>query len=151
MYKNKSKIMGAMLVLISLTACNSMRTDNQQSVVVASSQLFHADVRNINVMRGPLVDGLVGQEIDQIMDFGDRQNMIVGIVDGAMNQSTEWINYRRHVHYQVIPVATNWTPQGNYCRDFQVTILMQNGVKRGQGMLCKIGKNTWQPMSQLTS
>lgn len=135
----------ALLVcFLALCGCQSLQDVQPQPVDVASSELFHDTMRNLSVSRGPLVEGAVGSEIDQFMDRGDHDNMVAAIIDQPLHQTAAWTNLRRHIHYQVTPTLVDWSGQGYYCRQYQVTVIMPGAVKRGEGRLCRVRKNSWQ-------
>lgn len=137
-------LFGLLACCFALCACQPTQNAQSQPVDVASNLLFHDQLRNLYVSRGPLVEGAVGSQIDQLMDRGDHDNMVVAIINQPLHQTASWTNLRRHIHYQVTPTLVDWSGQGYYCRQYQVTVIMPGAVKRGQGRLCRIRKNSWQ-------
>lgn len=132
--------------ILMLSACVSHPKDSQPVVPIAASEIFHDDVASLNVSKGPLIAGPEGQEIDDHMDWGDRETMIAAIINTPIQETAFWTNYRRHIHYEVSPLEASRSSQGLLCKDYRVRANLSGEIKQGTGSLCRVNKQTWQIM-----
>ena len=95
---------------------------------------------------GVLIGGLIGSEIGRSMDEVDRMK-----ADQAVNrahtapigETIAWNNPDSGNHGSVTPTRDGTSTSGEYCREFQQSIVIGGRVEEGTGVACRQPDGSW--------
>lgn len=147
-----NKILPVSILALSLTACGTPGTYRKQDVGavtggviggVIGSTIGHGNGRIVGGAVGALVGALIGGSIGSYMDQTDQLNAQLALERNRTNQPTTWINPDSNVQYEVIPTKTYVTYNGQYCREYQTTAIINGKKQRMYGQACRQSDGSW--------
>ena len=110
------------------------------------AQFGKGDARAVYTGVGVLIGALVGSEIGRSMDEVDRMraNEAVVAAHGApLGETITWNNSETGNYGSVTPVRDGTSSSGDYCREFQQTIVVGGEERQGYGIACRQPDGTW--------
>jgi surface antigen len=117
----------------------------------AGSSIGHGSGRLATTAVGVFLGGLIGNQIGRYMDEQDKQmarqaeyNALENNPDG---QQSTWQNPNNGNHGYSVPDRTYQNAQGQYCREYQTTIVIDGQPQSGHGTACRQPDGTWQLVS----
>lgn len=95
---------------------------------------------------GVLIGALVGSEIGKSLDEADRRRAneaVVAAHDAPIGETITWNNPESGNYGSVTPVRDGTSSSGDYCREFQQTIVVGGEERQGYGIACRQPDGTW--------
>ena len=99
---------------------------------------------------GVLIGALVGSEIGRSMDEVDRlkaSRAVQQAQSAPVGETIAWNNPDSGNYGSVTPVRDGRSSSGNYCREFQQTIVVGGRAQEGYGVACRQPDGSWQIQS----
>ena len=146
---------GAIIALVAMltTGCATMEANPKTTIgaagggavggLIAAAAGGNPAAIAASVIGGILIGGMVGNLLDQ----RDKQ-MAAEAAHRAMEaaptgQSVGWKNPDSGLSGTVTPTKTYQTAEGNYCREYQTTVLIDGKQERATGTACRQADGTW--------
>ena len=99
------------------------------------------------IIGGALAGGLIGGAIGSHMDANDRRESERAsqraFETAASGQATSWSNPDSGNHGSVTPTRTFQTDSGQYCREFQQTVIIGGKEEQAHGTACRQSDGSW--------
>lgn len=95
---------------------------------------------------GVLIGGLIGSEIGRSMDEVDRMranDAVQQAKTAPIGETIRWNNPDSGNYGTVTPIRDGTSASGQYCREFQQTIVVGGQVQDGTGIACQQPDGTW--------
>lgn len=95
---------------------------------------------------GVFIGALLGSEIGRSMDDVDRMkanNAINQAHSAPLGDTISWNNPDSGNSGTVTPVRDGTSSSGQYCREFQQTVVIGGQVEEGYGVACRQPDGTW--------
>jgi len=90
---------------------------------------------------------LIGSQIAAALDRADRKALqdstATALENSPPNQVTPWHNSDSGSYGTVTPGPVQQVASGQYCRDFQQTIIVSGKEQQGRGRACRQSDGTW--------
>lgn len=138
-----------------LTGCASMSNQEQGQIIgatvgsIAAYNLSkgHKD-RGLAIAIGALAGSLVGSSVGAELDARDRQlhtaSMQTALETYPDNNVAGWNNPNTGHSGSVVPVNTWQATSGQYCREYQQTIVVGGEQVQGYGTACRKPDGSWE-------
>ena len=141
----------AILVLISfaLISCEGNRTAiGGVGGAAAGGFLGHAlGGGTAGILAGAIAGGLIGGAIGDRMDAADRRESDraaqQAFETAPSGQATPWTNPDSGNHGSVTPMRTFQNDNGQYCREFQQTVVIGGEEQQAHGTACRQSNGSW--------
>ncbi|MDM7946552.1 MAG: RT0821/Lpp0805 family surface protein [Oceanibaculum nanhaiense] len=145
----------ALSALLLLAACENGNHENKQTAgtilggiagAVAGSQIGGGKGRLAAVAAGALLGGFLGNQIGSDLDEVDRQraNSAMNRAQAApVGQTITWNNPNSGNSGSVTPVREGTTASGEYCREFQQTVIIGGKSENAYGTACRQPDGSW--------
>jgi surface antigen len=92
-------------------------------------------------------NGLIGAQIGAALDSADRQALQTStanaLENSLPNQVLPWRNPTSGNYGTVTPGPVQQVASGQYCRDFQQTVIVGGREQQGHGRACRQQDGTW--------
>lgn len=148
------------VLAVSVSACANNQMGDKQTLggilgaaggAVAGSQFGKGDGRLVGVAAGTLLGALIGSEVGRSLDRADRAAM-ANSTQSALEHSpserpTRWSNPDSGNSGTVTPKPAYTNREGQYCREFQQTIIVGGQEERAYGTACRQPDGSWQIVS----
>jgi surface antigen len=96
---------------------------------------------------GVIAGGLIGNQIGQSLDAADRQAMNrttqTALETAPPNQPLPWQNQQSGHSGTVVPGQYYQTAAGQYCREFQQTVMIGGENQQAYGKACRQPDGSW--------
>jgi surface antigen len=103
--------------------------------------------RLVAVAVGTLAGAMMGQEIGRSLDRADQlameRNAQQALEHNKSYQASSWVNPDTGNSGTITPVKTFQTAQGNYCREYQQTVLVGGQEQQAYGSACRQPDGSW--------
>tara|TARA_Y100000310_G_C20094557_1_gene539863 strand:+ start:41 stop:514 length:474 start_codon:yes stop_codon:yes gene_type:complete len=152
--KVRSKVVATMVALGLLGGCANMNNAQQGQLLgvglgtIAAHNLSkgHKD-RGLALVVGALAGGIIGQQVGAHLDARDKQ-MYGHTMQHTLERSPDnfrgsWSNPNSGHSGSVIPTHTYKTTNGQYCREFQTSVVVGGETQRGYGTACRQYDGSW--------
>ncbi|MFQ6016922.1 MAG: RT0821/Lpp0805 family surface protein [Kiloniellaceae bacterium] len=96
---------------------------------------------------GALLGALIGSEIGRTMDEVDRmkaQQAYTQATTAPIGQQITWQNPDTGNYGTVTPTREGTTPTGEYCREFQQTVVIGGKTEDAYGIACRRPDGSWE-------
>jgi surface antigen len=114
---------------------------------LVGSQFGAGQGKGVATALGVLAGGLVGSQIGASLDRADRdrlhQTTTTALETGAPGQPLPWRNPENGNHGTVTPAGYYQTAGGQYCREFQQTVVVGGQQQQAYGKACREPDGTW--------
>ena len=151
--------LGAALALtVALGACTNM--GNKELVGTAAgagvggligSQFGHGSGQLAATAAGVFIGGLIGNQIGAYMDEQDKQMARQAEYDALERypdgRQSRWQNPNNGNYGYSVPERTYQDSQGQYCREYQTTVVIDGRPQSGHGTACREPDGTWRLVS----
>ena len=145
----------ALLVLISfaLISCEGHKTAvGGLGGAAAGGFLGHAlGGGTAGIIGGAIAGGLIGGAIGDRMDAADRRESERAaqraFETAPSGQTTQWSNPDSGNHGTITPTRTFQTDSGQYCREFQQTVIIGGEEQQAHGTACRQPDGSWRIVS----
>ena len=111
------------------------------------SQIGSGSGQLVAVAIGTLAGALAGQEVGRSLDWADRlameRNAQYALEYTRTNQATSWRNPDSGNYGNVMPVETYQTSSGQYCREYQQTVVIGGQQQQAYGTACRQPDGSW--------
>jgi surface antigen len=149
----------AILVLVALigfaplaceTAGNAPKTTGGALLGAAAGGLLGsaAGGGTVGIIGGVLAGGLIGGAIGNALDQRDRdlamKNAQMSFESSRTGQTTGWQNPDSGNSGSITPTRTYQAGPGQYCREFQQTIVVGGETQESYGTACRQPDGSWQ-------
>jgi len=149
----------ALLLTVALGACanNGTGMGNKELIGTAAgaalggwagSSIGHGGSRLATTAAGVFVGGLIGNQIGRYMDEQDQQlarraeyEALERYPDGRQSR---WDNPNNGNYGYSVPENTYQNNNGQYCREYQTTIVVGGRPQSGHGTACRQPDGSWQ-------
>ena len=99
------------------------------------------------IIGGAIAGGLIGGAIGDRMDAADRRESRrasqQALETAPSGQATTWNNPDSGNHGSVTPTRTFQTASGQYCREFQQTVVIGGEEQQAHGTACRQPDGSW--------
>ena len=99
------------------------------------------------IIGGAIAGGLIGGAIGDRMDAADRRESQrasqQAFETAPSGQATTWNNPDSGNHGSVTPTRTFQTANGQYCREFQQTVVIGGEEQQAHGTACREPNGSW--------
>jgi len=148
---NKNNRLLALLVLLffALISCEGHKTAiGGVGGATAGGFLGHAlGGGTAGIIGGALAGGLIGGAIGNRMDAADRRESERAaqraFETAPSGQATAWNNPDNGNHGSVTPTRTFQIDSGQYCREFQQTVVIGGEEQQAHGTACRQADGSW--------
>jgi surface antigen len=151
--------LGAALALTAaLGACTNM--GNKEIIGTAAgagvggligSQIGHGSGQLAATAAGVFIGGLIGNQIGAYMDEQDKQRARQAEYDALERYpdggQSRWENPNNGHYGYSVPERTYQDSSGQYCREYQTTVVIDNHPQSGHGTACREPDGTWRLVS----
>lgn len=111
------------------------------------SQIGHGSGKLAATVVGGLLGAFVGSEVGKSLDRADQQYMAQTtqrtLESAPSGQATTWSNPDSGHSGTVTPVRTYQAPSGQYCREFQQTVMVGGESQQAYGTACRQPDGSW--------
>lgn len=150
-------VMIASLVTVSVSACAGNTVGQKQSLggllgaaggAVAGAQFGKGKGQLVGVAAGTLLGALIGSEVGKSLDSADQLAMTratqSALETSPSNRSSRWTNPDSGHSGTITPRPAYTNSAGQYCREFQQTILIGGREESAYGTACRQPDGSWQ-------
>lgn len=110
---------------------------------VIGSQIGEGEGRTVAVIGGTIIGALVGGSIGRMMDEVD-QNCVGQVLEHAPDgQAIIWEDPQSDSRFQVAPLQTVQTAEGQYCREYTATATIGGEERETYGLACRQPDGAW--------
>lgn len=99
--------------------------------------------RPVAIIGGAILGALIGGQIGHHMDEVDEYCIGQTLEYARAGQTITWNNPDNGAVYKVTPQAAVRMPSGQYCREYQTTIMIDGRKRRAYGKACRQPDGTW--------
>jgi surface antigen len=151
-----SRIGAALALVATLGACANSGYGPKESLGAltgaalggwAGSTIDSGTGRLAATAAGVVLGGLLGSQIGRGLDQADQQaawrteqTALERNPDGA---SSRWDNPNNGTYGYTVPRSTYQTASGQYCREYQTTVVVNGRAETGVGTACRQPDGTW--------
>lgn len=150
----KTAIVAVSAAALSLAACADTGMKQTGGAVlggvggaVAGSQFGQGKGQLAAVAAGTLLGALIGSEVGKSLDRADKAALANTTQTTLENQpsgtSSTWSNPDSGNHGSVTPTRTYQTNAGQYCREYQQTIVVGGRSEQAFGTACRQPDGSW--------
>jgi len=115
------------------------------------SQFGHGEGKGVATVLGVIAGGLLGSQVGASLDRADQMALHSTTVNALetvpAGQAMPWRNPNSGNYGDVVPQAVYQTAEGQYCREFQQTIVVGGQQERGFGKACRQPDGSWKVQS----
>src|SRR5512135_1876095 len=115
---------------------------------IIGSQIGGGTGRLVGVAVGTLAGALIGQEVGKSLDKADRQAMEnttqQALEYNATHHSSAWRNPDNGHSGTVMPTRTYKEPDGQYCREYTQTVMIEGEQHKAYGTACRRPDGNWE-------
>lgn len=152
--KVRSKVVATMVAIGLLGGCANMNNAQQGQLIgvglgtIAAHNLSkgHKD-RGLALVVGALAGGIIGQQVGAHLDARDRemygQTMQHTLERAPDNSTGSWNNPNSGHSGTVVPTQTYQASNGQYCREFQTSVVVGGETQQGYGRACRQPDGSW--------
>lgn len=152
--KMKKIVVLPLIAAFVLAGCASMGPNEQVGTVVGGaggaligSQFGGGTGRLVGVAIGTLAGALIGQEIGRSLDANDRRMMQesaqYALERNRQDQPSEWRNPDSGHYGTITPKRTYQVAEGQYCREYQQTVIIGGREEQAYGRACRQPDGSW--------
>jgi surface antigen len=151
----KSWIIGLIVLSLALGGCaaNMGPKEGAGTVIggvggaVLGSQFGRGTGRVVGAAIGGIAGALLGQDIGRQLDDADRMKMQstaqYALENDQTGHTTEWRNPDTGHYGTVTPKRTFRRESGQYCREYQQTVVIGGEERQAYGTACRQPDGTW--------
>lgn len=144
-----------LVLALALPGCATMGPKEQAGTVIggAGGGLLGAQVgggrgRLLGVAIGTLAGALIGQEVGRSLDAADRAAMESSaqraLEYNRIDEPSAWHNPDSGNRGSITPRKTYQTAQGQYCREYQQTVIIGGEEHQAYGTACRRPDGSWE-------
>ena len=141
------------LIFFALISCEGHKTAvGGVGGAAAGGLLGHAlGGGTAGIIGGAIAGGLIGGAIGNRMDAADRRESEraaqQAFETAPSGQATAWSNPDSGNHGTVTPTRTFMKDSGQYCREFQQTVVIGSEEQQAHGTACRQSDGSWKIVS----
>jgi surface antigen len=150
----KSWIVGTLALSFLIAGCASMGPkEGAGSVIggvggaVIGSQFGGGTGRVVGTAIGAVAGVLIGQEVGKSLDHADQLEMQrtaqYALENSRVDETRTWRNPDSGNSGTITPKRTYRTDRGQYCREYQQTVLIGGEERQAYGTACRQPDGTW--------
>lgn len=113
----------------------------------AGSTIGHGSGRLAATAAGVFLGGLIGNQIGRGLDQADQQRAYYAEQQALERypdgQYSRWDNPNNGNSGYTVPQRTYQMDNGQYCREYQTTIIVDGRPETGRGTACRLPDGTW--------
>ena len=107
------------------------------------SQIGKGDGRTAAIIGGTVIGILIGGSIGRTMDEIDQTCVGQTLEHAPDGQAIVWNDPQSNAQYQVAPVQTIQTADGEYCREYTATATVGGQAQQTYGIACRQPDGSW--------
>ena len=107
------------------------------------NQFGHGRFRAMNTIGGAMLGAVIGRSIDQM----DESCAYQALEYAQPNTQVVWANPQNNYSYTVTPGPITNQGNGQYCREYQASIMVGGQVQNGYGQACRQPDGSWQTVN----
>ena len=137
-----------------LAGCAQNPTNQQGGAVIGGilagvlgNQVGQGSGRTAAIIGGTLLGALIGGNIGAHMDAQDRANAAQALNTVPDGRAATWQNPNTGADYTVVPQRTYQVSSGQYCREYQTTVVVGGREQRAYGTACRQPDGSWKIVS----
>jgi len=109
------------------------------------SQIGGGSGRTAAIIGGTILGALVGGNAGRSMDRIDQNCVGQALERAQTGQPVAWQNPDNGRQFEVTPTRTYQANGGQYCREYQTTIIVGGREQQGYGTACRQPDGSWKP------
>jgi surface antigen len=113
---------------------------------LVGSQFGHGEGKGVATVLGVIAGGLLGSQVGASLDRADQQALHASTVNALEsappNQALPWRNPNSG-NYGTVTPGPVYQASGQYCREFQQTIVVGGQQQQGYGRACRQPDGSW--------
>ena len=150
----------AMATVVALAGCAGTGIGTKEGVGTllgaaaggwAGSTIGHGKGRLIATAAGTLLGGVIGNQVGRSMDRTDQLYAVRSASDALEREPdggyAHWENPNTGNSGYTVPTRTYETGPGQYCREYQTTVVVGGRTQSGFGTACRQPDGSWQVVS----
>ena len=152
---NLTRLAPALMLTVALGACTNMGTKEMVGTAAGAgvgglvgSQFGHGSGQLAATAAGVFIGGLIGNQIGAYMDEEDkrraREAEYAALERNRDGEYSRWQNPNNGNYGYSVPERTYQEPGGQYCREYQTTIVIDGRPQTGYGTACRRPDGNWQ-------
>ena len=114
---------------------------------LAGSQLGHGSGKVATTALGVVLGGLLGGSVGASLDRADQaaldRSTQQALESTPANQPMQWSNPDNGHYGTIVPVRTYQPAPGQFCREFQQTVIIGGQSQQAYGTACRQPDGTW--------
>ncbi len=113
---------------------------------IAGAQFGKGSGKTATTIAGALLGAFLGSEAGKSLDAADRmqaQQAAERAYTAPIGQTITWNNPQSGHSGTVTPVRDGTDTSGNYCREFQQTVIIDNQPQKAYGTACRQPDGSW--------
>ena len=145
-------LMSALAVL--LMGCTDVGQKEQVGTVlggvlggIGGAQIGAGTGRTAAIIGGALLGSIVGGQLGRSVDRTDELKAMQALEYNRTGQASSWENPRTGGDVTVVPVRTYQAENEQYCREYQMTIVVEGRRETGYGTACRQPDGSWRVVS----
>ncbi|HEX7968863.1 MAG TPA: RT0821/Lpp0805 family surface protein [Stellaceae bacterium] len=111
------------------------------------SKLGHGKGKDVATVLGVIAGGLLGSQVGASLDRADQAQLhtttVTALETAPPGQALPWSNPNTGNYGSVVPQGVYQTADGQYCREFQQTIVVGGQQEHGFGKACRQPDGSW--------
>jgi surface antigen len=142
----KVKLLIMVSMILALAACTKQEVGTVAGGATGAligSQFGSGSGKVAAAAAGTLIGALIGGNIGKTMDKVDRMEMSRALENNRTGQSTGWTNPDSGNSYSVQPTKTYQANNGQPCREYTTTAVIDGRQERIKGTACRSSDGSW--------
>lgn len=130
---------------INLGRCNRQQIGEVLGGIAGAvaGSTVRGDGRPVAMIGGAILGVLIGGHIGHAMDQADESCVGETLEYAKAGQTVTWNNPDTDTAYRVTPQAAIRAPDGEYCREYQTTIIVEGKEQQAYGKACRQPDGSW--------
>jgi surface antigen len=101
----------------------------------------------VATIAGAILGSVVGAQIGRSIDRTDEAKAMQALEYNRTGQASSWENPQTGNDVTVVPVSTYKSEANQFCREYQMTIVVEGRRETGYGTACRQPDGSWKTVS----
>lgn len=108
------------------------------------SRVGRGDGRGAATVAGAIIGAMIGSSVGRSLDAQDEARAQQVLEQNRTGQASSWVNPDSGAQVTVVPTQTYQNPTGQYCREYQTTVVVGGKRENAYGRACRQPDGSWQ-------
>ena len=157
MIRNAKKVAAALALVMALGACQNWQYGEKETAgtvvggvggALLGSQVGNGKTRLVATAAGTLLGAWIGNSVGKSLDRADQayatQTANAALERYPDGQASTWQNPNTGHSGATTPTRTYQTAQGQYCREYQTSVVIDGRTQSAYGTACRQPDGSWQ-------